>query len=102
MSFRRVCVIVAHLPDDAAVWRSAGRDAGWPRTDYLLVALERRVTLLWATVAAAFGHTLTEDQVASPVDALIGRSDRPAAAGGGEARPETKTLREMALMMRGH
>jgi hypothetical protein len=99
LSFRRVCVVVEHLPDDAAVWRTAGPDSGWPRTDYLLAALERRVTLLWATVAAAFGHTLTEQQVSSPVDALTGHSDL-SAANGGDAAPETKSLREMALMMR--
>jgi hypothetical protein len=100
LSFRRVCVLVEHLPDHAAVWRTAGPDAGWSRTDYLLVAVERRVTALWATVAAALGHTLTDEQVASPVDALTRPSDR-AAAGGSDAGPETKSLREMALMMRG-
>jgi hypothetical protein len=98
LSFRRVCVLVEHLPDDAAAWRTAGPDAGWSRTDYLLVAVERRVTALWATVAAAFGHTLTDEQAASPVDALTGNRS---AAGGGGARPETKSLRDMALMMRG-
>jgi hypothetical protein len=103
LSFRRVCVLVEHLPQEAAVWRTAGPDAGWPRTDYLLVALERRVTLLWATVAAAFGHTLTDEQLSSPIDALSGQADRPAArADRGDTGPETKSLREMALMMRGH
>jgi hypothetical protein len=99
LSFRRVCVLVEHLPDDAAVWRTAGPDAGWPRTDYLLAALERRLTLLWATVAAAFGHSLTDEQLTGPLDALTSHTDRPAA--GGDAGPETKSLREMALMMRG-
>ncbi len=102
LSFRRVCVLVEHLPDDAAVWRTAGPDTGWPRTDYLLAALERRVTALWATVAAAFGHTLTDEQLTGPIDALAGHAVRPAPAGGGEPGPETKSLREMALMMRGH
>ncbi|MBP2320494.1 hypothetical protein JOF56_000879 [Kibdelosporangium banguiense] len=99
LSFRRVCALVEHLPDDAAVWRTAGPQAGWPRTDYLLVALERRVTLLWATVAAAFGHNPTEQQLASPLDALTGHSDRPAVSGGDPPGPETKSLREMARMM---
>ncbi|GAB3873758.1 hypothetical protein GCM10029964_014560 [Kibdelosporangium lantanae] len=102
LSFRRVCALVEHLPEDAAVWRTAGPEAGWPRADYLLAALERRVTLLWATVAAAIGQTVTEDQVASPVEALISQVDQPAteATGRGEAGPEIKSLRDMALMMR--
>jgi hypothetical protein len=103
LSYRRVCALVEHLPDDAAVWRTASPDAGWPRTDYLLAALERRVTLLWATVAAAFGHTLTDEQLTGPIDALTRQPrDRPAVAQGGDPGPETKSLREMALMMRGH
>jgi hypothetical protein len=102
LSFRRVCVLVEHLPDDAAVWRTAGPDAGWTRTDYLLAVLERRVTLLWATVATAFGHTLTDEQLTGPMDALTSQVDRPAAMGRGDPGPETKSLREMALMMRGH
>jgi hypothetical protein len=57
---------------------------------------------LWATVAAAFGHTLTDEQLTGPLDALTRQHDRPAVASGGEAGPETKSLREMALMMRGH
>jgi hypothetical protein len=99
LSFRRVCALVEHLPDHAAVWRTAGPDTGWPRTDYLLAVIERRMTALWAIVAAALGHPLTDDQLASPVDTLTRPSDR-ATAGGGDPEPETKSLREMALMMR--
>jgi hypothetical protein len=94
-----VCALVAHLPDDAAVWRSAGADAGWTRADLALAALERRVTLLWATVATALGHKVTDTDVTGPFGTPTAPADT--AAGGGEPGPETKPLREIALWMRG-
>ncbi|XVV05327.1 hypothetical protein ACQPW3_08025 [Actinosynnema sp. CA-248983] len=98
LSYRRVCALVAHLPDDAAVWRAAGPDAGWTRPEVLLAALERRVTLLWATVATALGGKVSEDDVAAPLDVTSGSA--PAAAAGGEPGPKVKSLREIALWMR--
>ncbi|NUT47322.1 MAG: hypothetical protein HOV94_08420 [Saccharothrix sp.] len=98
LSFRRVCAVVAHLPDDAAVWRATGPDAGWTRPEVLLAALERRVTLLWATVATALGGKVTDADVTAPLD--LGDTAPPAPAGG-EPEPETKSLREIALWMRG-
>ncbi|MCP2248192.1 hypothetical protein LX86_006968 [Lentzea aerocolonigenes] len=95
-----MCALVANLPEDAAVWRTGGADAGWTRADLALAALERRVTLLWATVATALGHEVTEADVTSPLDQLTASSSAPAAEGGG-TEPETKSLREIALWMRG-
>ncbi|ANZ36477.1 hypothetical protein BBK82_10765 [Lentzea guizhouensis] len=94
-----MCALVANLPADAAVWRSAGTDAGWTRTDLALAALERRVTLLWATVATALGHKVTDADVVGPFDTS---ATSPAlTAGGGEPGPEQKSMREIALWMRG-
>lgn len=99
LSYRRVCALVANLPDDAAVWRSAGADAGWTRADIALAALERRVTLLWATVATALGHKVSDTDVIGPFDSPSAASSASAAEGGG-SEPETKSLREVALWMR--
>ncbi len=90
--------MVAHLPDDAAVWRATGPDAGWTRPEVLLAALERRVTLLWATVVTALGGKVTDADIAAPLD--LGDTTPPAPAGG-EPQVETKSLREIALWMRG-
>ncbi|ONI92477.1 hypothetical protein ALI22I_03490 [Saccharothrix sp. ALI-22-I] len=98
LSFRRVCAVVAHLPDDAAVWRATGPDAGWTRPEVLLAALERRVTLLWATVATALGTKVSDADVAAPLD--LGDTAPPSQAGG-EPEPEVRSLREIALWMRG-
>lgn len=81
------------------MWRSLGEDAGWPRSDLLLVALERRTTLLWATVATALGHKPTDADLAGPLDTPATTST--ATARGGDAEPETKSMREIALWMRG-
>ena len=94
-----MCALVANLPEDAAVWRSLGDNAGWTRQDLLLVAVERRTTLLWATVATALGHKVTDTDLAGPLDALPASSSPN--TGGGEPEPETKSLREIALWMRG-
>ncbi|MBB5804550.1 hypothetical protein F4560_004318 [Saccharothrix ecbatanensis] len=98
LSFRRVCAVVAHLPDDAAVWRATGPDAGWTRPEILLAALERRVTLLWATVATALGTKIGDADVAAPL--ALGTAT-PVAQPRAEPEPETKSLREIALWMRG-
>lgn len=65
----------------------------------MLVAIERRTTLLWATVATALGHKLTDADLAGPLDMLPTSSATDAR--GGETEPETKSLREIALWMRG-
>ncbi|GAA2658102.1 MULTISPECIES: hypothetical protein [Actinosynnema] len=93
-----MCAVVAALPADAAVWRAVGPDAGWTRAELLLAALERRVTLLWATVASALGSTVPEEALASPLD--LGTATPPV-PGGGEPEPETRSLREIAVWMRG-
>ncbi|MDX8054800.1 hypothetical protein SK571_35985 [Lentzea sp. BCCO 10_0798] len=93
-----MCALVANLPEDAAVWRSAGPDAGWTRADLALAALERRVTLLWATVATALGHKITDTDVTGPFDPPTAST---ATAGGGDSGTEPKSLREIALWMRG-
>lgn len=93
-----MCAVVAALPDDAAVWQATSPDAGWTRTDVLLAALERRVTLLWATVASALGAAVPEDALASPLDL---DTSTPPAPGGGGTEPEVKSLREIAVWMRG-
>jgi hypothetical protein len=97
LSFRRVCAVIAHLPDDAAVWRAVSPNAGWTRPEVLLAALERRVTLLWATVATALGGKVTDTDIAAPLDL-----DQPSAATptGHESEPVTKSLRQIALWMR--
>jgi hypothetical protein len=97
---RRVCAIVANLPDDAAVWRTGGADAGWSRSELVLAVLERRVTLLWATVATALGQKVTDADLTGPLDATTTATEpSPPAPAGGES--ETKSLREIALWMRG-
>ncbi|WP_246257250.1 hypothetical protein [Amycolatopsis anabasis] len=99
LSYRRVCALVTHLPDDAAVWRLL---AGGVRTrsELLLAAVERRVTALWATVAAALGQDVTDAQLASPLDAWDGQLVPEREAPTEQAEPEVKSLREIALWMR--
>ncbi|PWK83185.1 hypothetical protein C8D88_11170 [Lentzea atacamensis] len=94
-----MCALVANLPEDAAVWRTAGADAGWTRADLALATLERRVTLLWATVATALGHKVTVADVTGPFDPPD--TSAPATGGGETTESETKSLREIALWMRG-
>ncbi|WP_211282641.1 hypothetical protein [Amycolatopsis keratiniphila] len=57
LSYRRVCALVAHLPDDAAVWRMRHPHGAMTRAKLVLTTVERRVTALWATVAIALGRT---------------------------------------------
>ncbi|MCK2239401.1 MULTISPECIES: hypothetical protein [unclassified Crossiella] len=98
LSLRRVCLLVEHLPQDAALWRTLAPDADWTRTDLLLLAVERRLTAVWALLAGMLGQKLTEDQLAPPL--IPGNTtENPSPPGGGE--PETRPLREIALMMRG-
>lgn len=90
-----MCVIVANLPDDAAVWRALHPHGIHTRTDLLLAAMERRITILWATVAAALGQDIPDEHLTGPLDAL---DTRQAQAG---TEPETRSLREIAVWMRG-
>ncbi|SER20985.1 hypothetical protein [Actinokineospora terrae] len=55
--------MVAHPPADAAVWRAHQPDGGYTRGELLLAAVERRVTVLWATVVAAVGHRVPDDHL---------------------------------------
>jgi hypothetical protein len=99
LSLRRVCAIVAHLPADAALWRALHPDGQWTRAELLAAATERRLTALWAAVAALLGHQATDDELASPLHAL----DPPAPSSpdnGGDDGPGTTSLRDIALMMR--
>ncbi|MFI0798634.1 hypothetical protein [Amycolatopsis lurida] len=91
---------MAHLPDDAAVWRLHDPHGTLTRVELLLAATERRVTALWATIAVALGQDVTDSELAGPLNKSISptvdtRADRvPADA-------ELKSLREIALWMRG-
>ncbi|MBP2479099.1 hypothetical protein JOF53_007971 [Crossiella equi] len=98
LSLRRVCVLITHLPEDAAVWRTVNPDADWTRTHALLLAVERRLTTVWALLAGMLGQQLTEDQLAPPL-IPSGTNENPSPTRGGD--PETRSLREIALMMRG-
>jgi hypothetical protein len=97
LSYRRVCVLVAGLPPDARVWRAIVPETGWSRLELLTAAVERRVTALWASVAAALGQPVPPEQLASPLE-LAGTEQAPHV---GEPEPETVSLRDMARLMRG-
>jgi len=60
----------------------------------------RRVTLLWATVATALGHKVTDADVTGPFDTPDAASSTPAVERDG-TETEPKSLREIALWMRG-
>ena len=102
LSYRRVCALVTHLPDDAAVWRVLDPRGGWTRADLLASVTERRITALWATVATALGQEITDAQIADPMESFSASTStppaRPSSAGTGE--PELKSLREIAVWMR--
>lgn len=93
-----MCAIVAHLPPDAALWRALHPDGRWTRAELLAAATERRLTALWAAVAALLGHQVTDDELVSPLDALT-PSDPTSPVSGGD-QPATTPLRDIALMMR--
>ncbi|MFD8494271.1 hypothetical protein [Amycolatopsis sp. NPDC059657] len=102
LSYRRVCALVTHLPDDAAVWRVLDPRGGWTRADLLASVTERRITALWATVATALGMEVTDAQLADPIGAFTSTdSPRPAVQNAGHGEPELKSLREIAVWMRG-
>ncbi|MFI9381237.1 hypothetical protein [Kutzneria sp. NPDC052558] len=96
LTLRRVCLLVRHLPPDAAVWRVLNPEAaGWSRAEALTAAVERRVTALWATVTAALGGTVDPAQLAPPW-----HSSTPDSPSGGETEQATTPLRDIARMMR--
>lgn len=99
LSLRRVCAIVAHLPPDAALWRALHPDGRWTRAELLAAATERRLTALWAAVAGLLGHQASDDELASPLDALDPHSAGSSPDAGGEPDQPTP-LRDIALMMR--
>ncbi|WP_235078884.1 hypothetical protein [Amycolatopsis orientalis] len=102
LSYRRVCALVTHLPDDAAVWRVLNPRGAWTRADLLASVTERRITALWATVATALGQEITDAQLADPIEAFTAPATaspaRTAPAGTGD--PELKSLRDIAVWMR--
>ncbi len=98
LSLRRLCVLVGHLPPEAALWRIRDPRGGWNRTDSLLLGIERRVTGLWADVGTALGRQITDEQLACPVD--LGHTGIPDAADAPE-QAETLSLRQIAAMMNG-
>ncbi|ADJ49027.1 hypothetical protein AMES_7201 [Amycolatopsis mediterranei S699] len=65
-----MCALITHLPDDAAVWRTLNLRGAWTHADLLVSGTERRITALWATVAAALGHELTDAQLADPIEVI--------------------------------
>ncbi|REH42725.1 hypothetical protein BCF44_110222 [Kutzneria buriramensis] len=97
MTYRRVCVLVGGLPADARVWRAIAPEAGWSRLEMLTAAVERRMTALWAAVAAALGQTIPPEHLASPLEL----TDTDPDSARNEPEPETVSLRDMARMMRG-
>jgi hypothetical protein len=101
LTYRRVCVLIGHLPDDAAVWRVGHPDAGWTRAELLALTIERRVTALWATVASVLGHQLDPAQLAAPITPTTLSAPAPAPTGAGGDQPQLMPLRDIALMMRG-
>ncbi|SES49063.1 hypothetical protein [Actinokineospora terrae] len=92
LTYRRLCVLVTHLPADAAVWRVHHPDGGHTRTELLVAAVERRVALLWATVAAALGHQIPEEHLTGPLDSIPAIRSDP--------ERELNSLREIAAWMR--
>jgi hypothetical protein len=92
-----VCVLVGGLPADARVWRAIAPEAGWSRQEMLTAAVERRLTALWAAVAAALGQDIPPEQLASPLE-LTGTDHAPLPD---DREPETVSLRDMARLMRG-
>ncbi|MGH2375103.1 MAG: hypothetical protein ACRDIC_16750 [bacterium] len=95
LTFRRVCVLVAHLPAEAALWRALRPDEPLTRSELLLATVERRVTVLWATVSAALGHPVPDGHLAGPLDAFPARATTTA-----RTEPEVGSLREIAAWMR--
>jgi hypothetical protein len=92
---------VTHLPDNAAVWRTLDPRGSWTRADLLASVTERRITALWAVVASALGHEVTDAQLADPMDAYATPAPGPAENRQAEpGEPELKSLREIALWMR--
>lgn len=59
--------------------------------ELLLAAVERRIAVLWATVAAAFGQQIAEEHLTGPLNH---------ADSGPEPEREVRSLREIAVMMR--
>jgi len=100
LSYRRVCALVTHLPDDAAVWRLHNPLGALTRAELLLAATERRVTALWATVVVALGQDVTDVQLAGPLDWTGSQSGAGAGPDRAPDGAELKSLREIALWMR--
>lgn len=98
LSFRRLCALVRHLPEGAAVWRTLNPDAGWTRAEALTAAVERRVTALWAAVTAALGGTVDPQHLEPPWNPST--PDAPRSGGSGAHDAETLPLRDIARLMR--
>jgi hypothetical protein len=95
-----LCALVSHLPDDAAVWRVHDPHGAMTRAELVLATVERRVTALWATVAVALGQDVTDSQLAGPLDTSTTSRAVPWTDRAPDGA-ELKSLREVALWMRG-
>ena len=74
------------------------------REGLVLATIERRVTVLWATVAVALGQNVTDEQLSGPLDTWAAPSrgtDTPPSSTPAHDGAELKSLREIALWMRG-
>jgi len=100
LSYRRVCALVSHLPDNAAVWRVHDPHGAMTRAELVLATVERRVTALWATVAVALGQDVTDDQLSGPLDTWTPPARTPPGTTADRDDAELKSLREIARWMR--
>ncbi|MEV6907574.1 hypothetical protein [Amycolatopsis sp. NPDC051071] len=92
---------MTHLPDDAAVWRVHDPFGAMTRAELVLATVERRVTALWATVAVALGQDVTDDQLSGPLDTWTPPTRTTPSTTPGRDGAELKSLREIAVWMRG-
>ncbi|WP_242548115.1 hypothetical protein [Amycolatopsis sp. MtRt-6] len=100
LTYRRVCTLVTHLPDDAAVWRTLSQDGAWGRTEILLAATERRITAIWALLATALGQAISSEQLDGPLDIPTSSPRTRPSGHAATGEPEPKSLREIATWMR--
>ena len=91
LSYRRLCALVTTCPLMPRCGVSTTGDSGHATVELLLTAIERRIAVLWAAVAAAFGQQIAEEHLAGPLDH---DGTKP------ETEPEVRSLREIVVWMR--